>query len=76
MKKTKVVLKQDDCAPDSMEFFEQEFQDMFSIEWKEWLRLSKKTENDNDYVIERTDGEIIASCSADSPYWEIETIIE
>lgn len=48
MSNKKILLKQDDCAPDSMEHFLKEFEKLFNISFKEFKSMSKYSD-DIDY---------------------------
>lgn len=65
----KPLLQQDDCAPDSFEYFEKAFLEMFNIEFDKWVRDSKKIPLEMGCDCEK-DG-ILVRWVCDDPYYQV-----
>lgn len=66
-----IVLQEDECAPDALEYFQINFELMFNISFKEWLKKAEYKDIDDGYGSEYTLGDIEVSYYADAPYWVI-----
>lgn len=67
----KVILQQDDCAPDSLEYFIEKFKELISISPSEFRHDATKEEIDNGYQTDFYLGDYKLSICADDPYWSL-----
>ena len=74
MNKRELLLAQDDCAPDSLEYFIKEMQEKFGLSIKDF-----KEDGEEDLVNEILQewrlGEYVLSFSGDDPYYRLERTI-
>ena len=75
MTKRITVLQQDDCAPDSYEWFEIEFEKMFDISFKDWKKKATREIIDEGYGFKFTLDGIEAYQDAGDPWWTVSKII-
>lgn len=65
----KLILMQDDCAPDSLEFFDKQMFDLLGMDIEMFKSISiKKTQPD---YFKYIDGEYYLEISADDPFWKL-----
>ena len=65
----KPILRQDDCAPDSMEYFEKQFLEMFKITFRQFKIQATKTSNDRG--VDYSDGDIKVEWSIEDPFYKV-----
>jgi len=63
------ILTQDECAQDSLEYFKEQFKQLFETDFVEWLSCSEKFEV-YDLVQYKNKG-LVAEISPSYPYWTI-----
>lgn len=67
MKNMKTILEQDDCAPDSLEYFDKKFKEITGENRYDFIKSSKYVNNDSYFK-----DNYILSTSIDGPYWRLE----
>jgi hypothetical protein len=67
---TKIILQQDDCAPDSRERFEYDFFHLMGMTVEEFEAQSIRVDLEDSTCFENPTH--ILSISADDPYWTLE----
>ena len=70
MKKT-LILQQDDCAPDALEFFLKDFEKMFSMTLQEFKKQALRREVDDGYEIIYTRDDIEVTIEAGDPWYKV-----
>ena len=70
MKKT-LILQQDDCAPDALEFFLKDFEKMFSITLQEFKKQAVMREEDGGYEIIHAKDDIEVTIEAGDPWYKV-----
>ena len=51
-KKYKIILQEDDCAPDAFEYFEKEFKKKVGMDVKQFKQKAKMIDNDDTIIYE------------------------
>ena len=67
----KIILYQDDCAPDSRQYFEKKFLELLGETMNSFLDTAEHHSPDNDYTNYYRKGNYELSISADDPYWKL-----
>jgi hypothetical protein len=73
--KYKVVASQDECAPDSLEYFKKDFEKIVGQSFDDWMKDSERTVSADGYCIVRIKGEFRLYCDAGEPWWRLEQLI-
>ena len=66
-----ITLQQDDCATDSLEYFNKQFMSIMNISFTDWCKSAKRTIH-HDEIQYESDTHVV-SCNADDPYWKLYT---
>jgi hypothetical protein len=74
MTMSKLILSQDDCAPDSLEVFNEEFEKLTGISRSEFIKKSNYVEENRGITNSYIYGVHKLSISADDPYWKLYNI--
>lgn len=72
--KRTVILQQNDCAPDSLEFFEKAFEKKYGFSFWDFKKKAERISEEDGYFIKFILGDIEATISADSPFWVVSEI--
>lgn len=64
-----LILEQDECAPDSLEYFERDMKEKIGISLQEFKKNALVVENDYDYILEYCGYRL--QTSADNQYWKL-----
>lgn len=67
----KTIIQQDDCAPDALQTFEEEFIKIVGENRNAFIKTAKHYTPDNGYTSYHTKGNYELSISADDPYWKL-----
>ena len=75
MSKRKLVLEEDDCAPDALVYFIIEMREKFNLDFSYFKSNAKKVRI-NELLVEWRLGRYILSYSGDDPYHKLEVVID
>ncbi len=65
----KLLFQQDDCTPDSYEYFCKKFKAEVGVEFRDWFSETVCLTNDDSLVYENENYR--AEVTADDPYWKL-----
>lgn len=65
----KTIIQQDDCAPDALQFFDEEFNKIVGESRNDFMKTAKLYSNC--YTSCYTKGDYELSISAEDPYWKL-----
>lgn len=66
----KILLQQDDCAPDSLMSFGIRFKEITGVSFRDWV-AGKQNTSRGDYSISFEDDTHMVSCDSSDPYWTL-----
>lgn len=69
--KTELWFGQDDCDPDSMEYFEKSFLKNIGEKFDEWIKKSEKEIIDDGYEVRYHLGKVVVIISADHQFYNV-----
>ena len=72
----KIILQQDDCAPDALQTFETEFKKITGESRYDFVKSSRHCTDDNGYTSYYFKDKYRLSISADDPYWKLEESVK
>ncbi len=73
--KTKLLLCEDDCAPDAREYFEKEMKNKFNISFQDIMEKGTLITSD-ELTMEWRFQDYVLSYSADDPFYQLNRIME
>ena len=69
MADNEIVLQQDNCAPDGLEYFDIRFQQIVGMSRHDFMAIAERSSTDNDYFMEWSYNGYVLSINAGDQYF-------
>ena len=63
--------RQDDCAPDALEYFLKDFLRKVGMSFREWCKLATVTHYDDGYYSQYVHGDVLVTIEAGDPFYSV-----